>query len=88
MRMAEDSNFVMATWPCGLRPHFLHWSKLGPVEGSNPDGGICSFFFAVFFFHLIFTLWFVSVYSYRGPFKASRDFCDNVFLVLVYNDRT
>ena len=52
MRMAEDSNFVMATWPCGLRPHFLHWSKLGQVEGSNPDGGICSFFLRFFSFIL------------------------------------
>ena len=52
MRMAEDSNFVMATWPCGLRPHFLHWSKLGQVEGSNPDGGICRFFLRFFSFIL------------------------------------
>ena len=85
MRMAEDSNFVMATWPCGLRPHFLHWSKLGQVEGSNPDGGICSFFFSFFLSSYFYP--FVSIYSYCGPFKASRDFCDNVFLELVYNDR-
>ena len=52
MRMAEDSNFVMAKWPCGLRPHFLHWSKLGQVEGSNPDGGICRFFLRFFSFIL------------------------------------
>ena len=77
MRMAEDSNFVMATWPCGLRPHFLHWSKLGQVEGSNPDGGICSFF-SVFFFHLIFTLLFPFILT-ADPLKLREIFAITYF---------
>ena len=32
--------------------------------GSNPGGATCIFFFVFFFFHRIFTLWLVSVYSH------------------------
>ena len=39
---------------------------------------------AVFFFHRIFTLGLVFVFSHCRPFLASREFCDNVFLVNYY----
>ena len=48
--------------------------------GSNPDVATCSFFF----FHRIFTLGLVFVFSHCRPFLASREFCDNVFLVNYY----
>ena len=39
-------------------------------------------FFCFFFVH-IFSLWLVSLYSHCCPFTASREFCDNIFLVRV-----
>ena len=46
--------------------------------------GYFQFCFCFFFFHHIFTLWLVSVYSHCWPFLALRDFCDNIFLLLLF----
>ena len=58
--------------------HFLCWRKLGCWFKSRK--GYFPFSF-LFFFHWIFNLSLVSVYSHYWPFSGSRDFCDNVFLV-------
>ena len=79
MRMAEDSNFVMATWPCGLRPHFLHWSKLGQVEGSNPNGGICRFFLRFFSFILFLPFGLFPFILTADPLKLRESFAITYF---------
>ena len=60
--------------------------------GSNLDVVIYLFialslylFSVYFFFRHIFAHWLLSPYSHCGPFTASRDFCNNVFLVLTNN---
>ena len=68
----------MLAWPSSMR-------KLGCRFKSRRGYFHFSFFsFWSFFFHRLFTLLLVSVYSHCWPFFASRDFCDNVLLVLVW----
>jgi len=66
-----------------MMPLFLRKRKLGYRFKSRR--GYFQFFFLFFFFRRIFTLWLVSLCSHCWSFLASRDFCDNVFLVLSVN---
>ena len=69
---------LLVAWPSGQKPHFFRWRKLG--AGSNPGVATSSFFF--YFFHRIFTLRLFTVYSHCW-LLASRDFCENIYLVLL-----
>ena len=60
----------------------------GQGVGLNRDVAIFVFFAHFFsvcfrFFVHIFSLWLVFLYSHPWAFTASRDFCDNAFLVYV-----
>ena len=60
----------------------------GQGVGLNRDVAIFVFFahfflFSFRFFVHIFSLWLVFLYSHPWAFTASRDFCDNSFLVYV-----
>ena len=76
----NQSSVRMAQW---YEVCSLYRRKLGCRFKSR--WGYIQFCFSVFFsFHHIFTLWLVSVYCHCWPLLASRDFCDNVFLLFLF----
>ena len=78
--MAKKNNVILGS------ARMAHCPRGSWGAGSNPGGATSIFFFSFwsFFFHRLFTLLLVSVYSQCWRFFASRDFCDNVLLVLVW----
>ena len=66
----------MATKPSGLEAGGNH------SVGSNIGVVILDIFFRCSFsFQHSFAFWLVPLCSHCGPFTASQDFCDDVFLV-------
>ena len=61
---------VVVAWPSGQRPHFLAGGTVG-VQVQNP-GWLLPFLFSSYFYPLAFLLL---------TMLASRDFCENIFLV-------
>ena len=61
---------VVVAWPSGQRPHFLAGGTVG-VQVQIP-GWLLPFFFSSYFYLLAFSLL---------TMLASRDFCENIFLV-------
>ena len=79
-------SYSAATWPSGLGAGFFHrkWSRCGFESRCGHFRFLCTFFlFSFRFFVHIFSLWLVFLYSHPWAFTASRDFCDNAFLVYV-----
>ena len=69
---------VVVTWPSGQKPHFFHWRQLG-CRLKSRRGYLHFVFFHRFFYPLAFYC-LVSLLT----LLASRDFCENVFLVYVF----
>ena len=72
----------MAAWRSGQGSKFTHGSLGGSefVSWQSHSFKLCKFFFFLVFWWF-FALWLVFLYSRCWSFKASRGFCDNVFLV-------
>ena len=62
---------VVVAWPSGQRPHFLTGGTVG-VQVQIPGWLLPFLFFSSYFYPLAFSLL---------TMLASRDFCENIFLV-------
>ena len=79
-------SYSAAGWPSGLGAGFFHrkWSRCEFESRCGHFRFLCTFFlFSFRFFVHIFSRWLVFLYSHPWAFRASRDFCDNAFLVYV-----
>ena len=77
--------FLIVQWQRGP----VDWELTSRAWGEPISAWLFSFFFCTFFsvyFFYLTSLWIFSLYSHCCLFRASRDFCDNVFLAKYFQE--
>ena len=86
INFTRSISYSAPAWLSSLGAGFSRrrWSRCGFESRCGHFRFLCTFFlFSFRFFVHIFSLWLVFLYSHPWAFTASRDFCDNAFLVYV-----